>query len=115
MIESDPELDQLLGNMVGDVNPVIFRLRPKELDITAEVIGSHLANDTADKQAAMLAWWSDAVAKYGPTDSWPQQCQFIVEHMSDEEIGWVRQMLLPLMEHLEEIPVERALKKRNLR
>ncbi len=92
---------------VPDNNPCVVRLRPAELDITSETVGKWLANSPTDIQAAILGWWADAVAKWGPLQSWPQQCRAIAEIMSDEECGWVRSILDSLIEHLEAIPQER--------
>lgn len=99
-----------MSEPIDPINPVILSLRPAELEINAHKIGLFLANEAVDKQAAMLGWRVDAVVKWGPLQSWPQQCRFIAECMTSEECFAVRHMLESLVEHLEAIPQERRSK-----
>jgi hypothetical protein len=87
-------------------NPLVWQ-ETHTFNVTARTIGVQLACDNADKQAAILAWWADEVAKYGPLESWPKQCRMIAECLSDAECAAVRSLLESITEHLDAIPIER--------
>lgn len=95
---------------MSDKNPTIFRLKPKEINISAEDIGIRLVSDDADKQAAIFSWAAKEVESWGSGHSWPQQCRAIAESMTNEQCFAVRHILDSLLEHLEAIPQERRSK-----
>ena len=76
--------------------------------VSAQQVGSMLANSNSETQAAILGWWSDAVVKWRFDQSWAMQSRFIAEEMSDLECAHVASLLDTLLEHLKGIPIERT-------
>jgi hypothetical protein len=91
----------------GREHAIAFLRQPEPIRITAREVGELMANSFADDQAELLLQWHLAVTAYGRTESWPMQCRFIAEVLSDELCGDIRRMLEALVGHLEAIPRER--------
>ena len=91
---------------------VVWVTRPEPIEVTASTIGIQLSGDTDDKQAAILLAFAKDVqdwdAQHRAGYSWPSQCRMIAERFTDGECRTVARVLGMLVEHLRDVPAERA-------
>lgn len=99
---------------------VIWREYPKipPIDITADLIGTQLAGDTAEHQAAILSVFARDICSRDDDDgakhswSWSWNCRQIAELLSDEECHALQATLETLIGHLEAAPMRREVKRK---
>lgn len=81
--------------MTAKFNPQLFHT---EQSLDAEEFARLLANSDNYKQAAVFAWFADAIVKWPIDWSWPEQCKQIAEQMdSPEECRVVANLLETLV------------------
>lgn len=83
---------------------------PEPYKVTAGLAADWIMAGDANQQAALLFQMAMKVREWEPHQSWPIQCRFIAECLSDEQCADIRNWLAPLIEHLEALPVERHAK-----
>lgn len=92
-----------------DVNETVFLIKMHK-NVSCQELGVELAAGLSQQQAAILLGMADDIATWQSGHSWPVQCRFIAEKLSDAQCLRVAGVLSALLDHLRAIPRERRSK-----
>lgn len=94
----------------GREEVIIFTRQPEAVKITSREVGEALANSASDDQADILLSWFNAINRFNikRCESWPMQCRYIAECLTDRHATSIALMLEELTDHLRAIQVERS-------